>query len=299
MSKAKARNPASYIDEVKAATRAVALLKAAGFSKVKARKSGAIKMVDAVARDGNAVTFWIKVGWSTSPFAAIMFGLFPGKEGAEKSDAEFDRFVSGMCARMAQRGITHSLLVHADDFAVAMQIDEVPKAYREQLRRFPDRARNTKSPTMWFYDPRPEANLALTHIVMKRAVPLDLLAGRSQIEATEPVAQRKMAEIELRVAQQVFRARVGDRCGWKCAVTGSALKEVLEAAHLKGKDWRKHNQATDGIMLRVDIHRLWDRGLARFSRGKFWVAKSARDEYAQYHGQAVSQKTGSSRAGRA
>ena len=45
--------------------------------------------------------------------------------------------------------------------------------------------------------------------------------------------------------------------GGRCAVTGCAVPELLDAAHLM--PWRI---ADEGILLRVDIHRMIDRGLA-------------------------------------
>jgi len=44
------------------------------------------------------------------------------------------------------------------------------------------------------------------------------------------------------------------------------LPEALEAAHLLGRDWRLgHNRASDGLLLRRDLHTLYDRGLLRIT----------------------------------
>jgi hypothetical protein len=62
------------------------------------------------------------------------------------------------------------------------------------------------------------------------------------------------------------------------------VKAVLDAAHLPGKNWRHDNAADDGVLIRTDLHRLLDRGLAELRDGKFWLAESARaGEYAQFH----------------
>ena len=95
--------------------------------------------------------------------------------------------------------------------------------------------------------------------------------------------------MEVRVAQAVFRRRVGERCGSRCAVTGSKIRGLLDAAYLPGKDWRKYNDADDGILLRTDIHRLVDAGLASIDKGMFTISKAAhvkqaRAEYAKYEG---------------
>lgn len=75
-------------------------------------------------------------------------------------------------------------------------------------------------------------------------------------------------EVETRPEQAAFRARVGALWGWKCAITGEAVPEALEAAHLPGASWRAgDNAATDGILLRADLHRLLDAGLLKIEGG--------------------------------
>lgn len=51
---------------------------------------------------------------------------------------------------------------------------------------------------------------------------------------------------------------------------------MLHVAHLPGKDWRLHNQAEDGVLLRMVLHRRIDRGLAGIRDGRFWVEESKR-----------------------
>jgi hypothetical protein len=140
---------------------------------------------------------------------------------------------------------------------------------------------------MWFFDPRPAAKPELTAIVRRYAIPLELLARRADVRADDPEARSRMAEVELRVSQVAFRNRVGERCRWRCVVTGSAIRVTLDAAHLPGRDWRKHNKASDGILLRADIHRLIDKGLAWVAQGRFHLSDAAKKEYAQYEGRAV------------
>ncbi len=66
---------------------------------------------------------------------------------------------------------------------------------------------------------------------------------------------------DLRPEQARFRERVGKAYGWRCAITGCSQPECLEAAHLA--DWREHNDARHGILMRADLHRLFDAGLMR------------------------------------
>lgn len=49
-------------------------------------------------------------------------------------------------------------------------------------------------------------------------------------------------------------------------LTSARAPEALEAAHVLGRDWHAgHNQASDGLLLRRDLHTLYDRGLLRIT----------------------------------
>lgn len=55
----------------------------------------------------------------------------------------------------------------------------------------------------------------------------------------------------------------------------------MEAAHLEGRNWREgHNDAKDGILLRRDVHALYDKGLIAISKaGKVTVDNRVEWEY--------------------
>lgn len=72
----------------------------------------------------------------------------------------------------------------------------------------------------------------------------------------------KMTQVKQRLHQRAFRAAVFARHGKTCVITGCDVEELLEAAHLDGSNWQEgDNTAADGIPLRVDIHRAYDKGL--------------------------------------
>lgn len=72
----------------------------------------------------------------------------------------------------------------------------------------------------------------------------------------------RFARVEQRPHQAAFRNAVFKACGGKCVLSGCDVPEALEAAHLKGRNWRAgHNQAHDGVLLRRDLHALYDQGL--------------------------------------
>jgi len=68
-------------------------------------------------------------------------------------------------------------------------------------------------------------------------------------------------EIVLRRGQRVFRTKLLSAYDEKCAITGCDLVDLLEAAHIlpfKGPDT---NDVRNGLLLRSDMHTLFDCGL--------------------------------------
>ncbi|MGS0536422.1 HNH endonuclease [Pseudoalteromonas sp. SaAl2] len=64
-----------------------------------------------------------------------------------------------------------------------------------------------------------------------------------------------------RVGQQGFRALILDNFYLKCAISGSEEQALLEAAHIMPYKGAQSNVLQNGLCLRVDIHRLFDRFL--------------------------------------
>lgn len=89
------------------------------------------------------------------------------------------------------------------------------------------------------------------------------------------------AWVEQRLGQGTFRTRVTDAYGRRCAVTGERTLPVLEAAHIKPYAQQGPNRVDNGLLLRSDLHRLFDRGLVTIEpeRLTFRVSERIRDEY--------------------
>lgn len=72
----------------------------------------------------------------------------------------------------------------------------------------------------------------------------------------------RFAKVAVRPEQAAFRRRVFLAHKGACAVTGCTISEALDAAHRKGRNWRLgHNRGSDGLLLRKDIHALYDAAL--------------------------------------
>lgn len=72
---------------------------------------------------------------------------------------------------------------------------------------------------------------------------------------------RREAMVRVRNGQKAFRDGLLQRYGWRCAVTGPCPSAVLQAAHLRGFAEHEVHDLDEGLLLRSDIHQLFDAGL--------------------------------------
>ena len=73
--------------------------------------------------------------------------------------------------------------------------------------------------------------------------------------------KRVMREIVQRQGQPRFRVELIEAYGGRCAVTKCSVLRVLEAAHISPYRGEQTNTVTNGILLRSDIHTLFDLNL--------------------------------------
>lgn len=76
-----------------------------------------------------------------------------------------------------------------------------------------------------------------------------------QIGDTRRIVERQIRE---RRGQLAFRNALRQRYGDRCQVSGSELLAVLEAAHIIPHRGEADNNAENGLLLRSDIHTLFD-----------------------------------------
>jgi hypothetical protein len=100
-------------------------------------------------------------------------------------------------------------------------------------------------------------------------------------------------EIRLRQGQQKFRLALGRAFGWRCAVTATAAWAVLEAAHIVPHQHRTNYGLENGLLLRADIHTLFDKHLITIDgQGTVHVAEELRGtEYAAFDGKRLRCRT--------
>ncbi|AXX33963.1 hypothetical protein APASM_6598 [Actinosynnema pretiosum subsp. pretiosum] len=74
-------------------------------------------------------------------------------------------------------------------------------------------------------------------------------------------AGRGEALVKVRKGQPAFRKALLQRDGLNCAITGKCPAEALQAAHLRAFAVHEKHDTAEGLLLRADIHVLFDRGL--------------------------------------
>jgi hypothetical protein len=75
--------------------------------------------------------------------------------------------------------------------------------------------------------------------------------------------QRVLRAIAQRQGQVAFRAQLLKAYDGRCALTSVEVPWVLEAAHIVPYRGRQTNHVTNGLLLRADLHVLFDLGLLR------------------------------------
>lgn len=102
-------------------------------------------------------------------------------------------------------------------------------------------------------------------------------------------------EIRARIGQGAFRAIVTDAYKRRCAITGEKTLPVLEAAHIKPYSESGPNLTKNGLLLRSDMHILFDKGYMTVSNNHHLeVSRRIREEYENgreyyaYHGKELS-----------
>jgi len=97
-------------------------------------------------------------------------------------------------------------------------------------------------------------------------------------------------DIVQRQGQGKFRKNLLRIYNSKCAITNCSIKSVLEAAHITPYLGVKTNHVTNGLLLRADIHTLWDLGLIGIDPKTMRVVTSEilkGSEYENYNGQSI------------
>ena len=96
-------------------------------------------------------------------------------------------------------------------------------------------------------------------------------------------------QIEARLGQPEFRAKMLRAYGGRCAISGCDIDVALEAAHIRGVKSGGTHAVSNGLLLRADLHTLLDAGYLTISdKFKVVVRDSVRQgQYGGFHGRAL------------
>lgn len=96
---------------------------------------------------------------------------------------------------------------------------------------------------------------------------------------------------KVRLGQGAFRVLVTDAYSRRCSITGEKTLPVLEAAHIKPYSKSGPHFISNGLLLRSDLHKLFDSGYITITKDyRIEVSKRIKEEfqngkeYYQYHG---------------
>jgi predicted restriction endonuclease len=91
-----------------------------------------------------------------------------------------------------------------------------------------------------------------------------------------------LAAVARRQGQAKFRSKLLADYEGKCAITGCDVPDVLQAAHIFPYMGPATNQASNGIILRADIHTLFDLGMIRIEPSSLEISVSAALDHTIY-----------------
>lgn len=90
----------------------------------------------------------------------------------------------------------------------------------------------------------------------------------------------KATLIKPRLGQGAFRLAITDSYERRCAVSGERTLPILDAAHIRAFESGGEHTASNGLLLRTDIHRLFDLGYVTISpEGRFEVSSRLRADF--------------------
>jgi putative restriction endonuclease len=133
------------------------------------------------------------------------------------------------------------------------------------------------------------------NLVQGKKFPLDSETGCSLLKwgsmqlalqvpvVSEPTATPMYGEptlIRQRIGQGAFRLIVSDAYSKRCAVTGEKTLPVLEAAHIKPVSSGGEHRIDNGLLLRSDLHKLFDLGYVTVTpNGEFRVSSKLKETW--------------------
>jgi HNH endonuclease len=283
------RSEASTVAEAEARDLVVDFLIERGFSDVQDTRPGRRQLIHARSPKGDRCSIVVKLCWRREPLGPKIKRQrqYAAAQLIAKHGGNPEGKVQGMVRRAQSGGVTHFLFIQPDDAEIVLaalipaeQLMSVWHRQRDVSARLMEEGRITwnhyikgQSPTIWLQDDirGPEVAQAL----WEHSGVIDLLAGEVEfLPAAEGGAgedeegdfePRKddrrdivLHQIRERRGRRRFRDALRQRYGEQCVVTGCQILDILEAAHIAPYRGEEDNHPKNGLLLRADIHTLFD-----------------------------------------
>lgn len=128
------------------------------------------------------------------------------------------------------------------------------------------------------YETSEQEGLALWEAVQDWIVdaqePMEGFSSQRQARYGEPTIVRP------RLGQGAFRVIITDAYRRRCAITGERTLPALEAAHIRPFAEGGEHSASNGILMRRDVHSLFDAGYVTINKeNRFEVSRRIREEF--------------------
>jgi putative restriction endonuclease len=120
--------------------------------------------------------------------------------------------------------------------------------------------------------------------------------GPATVAAVQSARYGEPMVVRPRLGQGIFRVVVTDAYDRRCAMTGERTLPVLEAAHIKPYSSGGPHEPENGLLLRSDLHTLFDQGYVTVDANQLKIVVSSRireefengRDYYHLHGRAIS-----------
>ncbi|MHC2086454.1 HNH endonuclease [Methylobacterium sp. CM6244] len=114
-------------------------------------------------------------------------------------------------------------------------------------------------------------------------------ADKPPAAETTQERRRIIREIEARQGAPAFRSALIRAYQGRCAATGCNAHEALEAAHIQAYSHDGSNATSNGLLLRADIHTLFDLGLLGVDEDRKWIVSASLrgSEYERLQGKSL------------
>jgi len=138
------------------------------------------------------------------------------------------------------------------------------------------------------YNTDESEGVRLWNAVMERASAAASLPGSDAARYGTPVL------VKPRLGQGAFRVLVTDAYERRCAVSGEKTLPILDAAHIRSYADGGPHEGSNGLLLRTDIHKLFDHGYVTLDQDRrFVVGRRLKEDfdngkhYYDLHGTAI------------